>query len=89
MLRTLDAARFLGVSAATLRKWRLIGKGPCFAKLGSAVVYDPAELRRWVADLTLQPMKRQARKRETRRPRLPPIPQPRRRSTSDGREDAD
>lgn len=48
MLRTPQAASYLGVSAATLAKWRVFGGGPRYRKLGRVVVYDPAELEQWV-----------------------------------------
>jgi predicted DNA-binding transcriptional regulator AlpA len=48
MLRTPQAAEYLGVSAATLCKWRVFGGGPRYKKLGRAVVYDPTELRDWL-----------------------------------------
>lgn len=48
MLRTPRAARYLGVSAATLCKWRVFGGGPRYKKLGRAVVYDPSDLRDWL-----------------------------------------
>lgn len=48
MLRTPQAAEFLGVSPATLCKWRVFGGGPRYKKLGRVVVYDPADLREWL-----------------------------------------
>lgn len=48
MLRTPQAAEYLGVSPATLCKWRVLGGGPQYKKLGRAVVYDPADLRTWL-----------------------------------------
>jgi predicted DNA-binding transcriptional regulator AlpA len=45
MLRTEQAAKYLGLSGATLCKWRVFGGGPRYKKLGRAVVYDPADLR--------------------------------------------
>lgn len=48
MLRTPQAAAYLGVSPATLAKWRVFGGGPRYRKLGRVVVYDPAELEQWV-----------------------------------------
>lgn len=48
MLRTPQAAEFLGVSPATLAKWRVFGGGPRYKKLGRVVVYDPTELREWL-----------------------------------------
>ena len=50
MLRTQQAADYLGVSAATLCKWRVFGGGPRYKKLGRVVVYDPAELRQWLEE---------------------------------------
>jgi len=48
MLRTEQAAKYLGLSGATLCKWRVFGSGPRYKKLGRAVVYDPADLRDWL-----------------------------------------
>lgn len=50
-LRTRDAARFLGVSASTLSKWRCLkSDGPEFEKLGPRiVVYDIDVLRDYAA----------------------------------------
>ena len=48
-LRQAEAAEFLGVKPRTLEKWRYVGGGPPFFKLGSAVVYDVAELEAWLA----------------------------------------
>ena len=52
-----EAAEFIGVAPATLRKWRCFGKGPAYAKLGQArssrVVYDRRELERWIEGATV------------------------------------
>ncbi len=40
-----EAARILGLSVKTLRRWRWAGKPPNFVKIGSAVRYELAELR--------------------------------------------
>ena len=40
-----DAAKFLGLEAATLRTWRYRGEGPSFAKFGRAVRYLWSELQ--------------------------------------------
>lgn len=37
------------ISVRTLRKWRLIGKGPKLRKFGSAVRYDLADLEEYEA----------------------------------------
>ena len=38
-LNTLQAARIVGLSAKTLARYRVKGKGPVFAKLGGRVRY--------------------------------------------------
>ena len=54
-LRTVDAARYLGVSASLLRKLRLRGRddpgdpGPSYVRLSSQlIVYEVAELDAWL-----------------------------------------
>ena len=48
-LRAPDAAEHLGLKVSTLAKMRVCGGGPVFARLGRAIVYDPADLADWVA----------------------------------------
>jgi len=48
-LTTGAAASYLGLSAATLEKFRCSGGGPKFLKLGRAVRYDRADLDDWLA----------------------------------------
>ena len=43
-----EAARILGLSVKTLRRWRWAGKPPRFLKLGGAVRYDPADLEAFI-----------------------------------------
>ena len=43
-----EAARILGLSVKTLRRWRWAGRGPRFLKLGAAVRYDPADLAAYI-----------------------------------------
>jgi hypothetical protein len=38
----------LGVSVATVRRWRLLGAGPRFLKIGAAVRYRPEDLTTWL-----------------------------------------
>ena len=47
LLRTPEAARYLGLAKATLVKWRCLGGGPPFRRFGRAVVYDGADLQAW------------------------------------------
>ncbi|WP_312608302.1 helix-turn-helix transcriptional regulator [Agrobacterium pusense] len=48
MMRTIDAAAFVGLSASTLTKLRLTGGGPLYLKLGKTVVYDRSDLKNWL-----------------------------------------
>ena len=47
MLRTPEAARFLGLSGRTLEKHRTYGTGPTYKKIGGRVVYALADLQAW------------------------------------------
>lgn len=49
LLNETEAAAFLGLKVATLRRWRWSGDGCRFIKLGSAVRYAPADLAAFVA----------------------------------------
>ena len=49
ILRTAEAAEYVGLSASTLEKKRLIGGGPDFIRLGGrAVGYDIKDLDEWL-----------------------------------------
>jgi predicted DNA-binding transcriptional regulator AlpA len=49
LLRTREAAEFLGVRPATLVDWRLKGTGPMFRRLGRrAVAYAVEDLNAWI-----------------------------------------
>ena len=43
-----EAARMLGLSVKTLRRWRWAGRPPRFVKVGAAVRYDPADLEAFI-----------------------------------------
>ncbi len=50
-LRPRDAARYLGIAAQTLARWRCEGVGPAFHKLGGAIVaYSLEDLDRWLLE---------------------------------------
>lgn len=49
-LRVRDAANHLGMGVSTLNKMRLTGGGPRFAKHSSIVLYDRADLDRWLEE---------------------------------------
>ena len=44
LLDTQQAAAAFGLSQMTLRKWRCIGEGPRFVRIGRAVRYRKADL---------------------------------------------
>lgn len=46
-----EVAKRLNVSLASLRRWRLLARGPAFLKLGSLVRYQPEDLDAWLAGL--------------------------------------
>lgn len=46
-LRTIEAARFLGLSDRTLEKHRSFGTGPVYRKIGGRVVYTLEDLQAW------------------------------------------
>jgi predicted DNA-binding transcriptional regulator AlpA len=48
-LRVKTAADYLGLSKSFLDKARCYGGGPVFAKLGTTVIYNSADLDEWVA----------------------------------------
>ncbi len=43
-----EAARQLGLKVSTLRRWRWQGRELEFIKIGNAVRYEPAEIRRYI-----------------------------------------
>jgi len=43
-LDTREAARYLRLQPSTLERWRSVGGGPTFRKLGGRVVYAQVEL---------------------------------------------
>lgn len=48
LLHERDAAHYLGMSVAWLRRKRWEGDGPAYVRHGRAVRYEPTALRRWV-----------------------------------------
>ena len=47
LLRTQEAARFLGLSIRTLEKHRTYGTGPTYRKVGGRVLYTVRDLEAW------------------------------------------
>ena len=49
VLRTPQAAEYVGLSSSTLEKFRLSGEGPIYHKSGpKIVVYYPGDLDKWL-----------------------------------------
>ena len=48
LMRVPEVSELTGVSEATLRFWRSVGKGPRSAKLGRRIVYRRADVEAWV-----------------------------------------
>ena len=48
LLDTPRAAKMLGMSSRTLEKWRGLGTGPPYLKLGRRVLYSTTELETWL-----------------------------------------
>jgi predicted DNA-binding transcriptional regulator AlpA len=48
LLNEQDVARITGLSLASVRRWRLLNRGPRFIKLGAAVRYRPSDLAAWL-----------------------------------------
>lgn len=49
-LNTRDAARYVGLAASTLKRYRLSGEGPVFHRLGGRVRYRREDLDAWAAE---------------------------------------
>jgi predicted DNA-binding transcriptional regulator AlpA len=49
LLNETDVARLTGLSVASVRRWRLVQKGPRYVKIGAAVRYKPEDLSAWLA----------------------------------------
>jgi predicted DNA-binding transcriptional regulator AlpA len=48
LLNERDIARIIGMSVASVRRWRLRDEGPPYLKLSSAVRYRPEDLKLWL-----------------------------------------
>ncbi|MCC6486393.1 MAG: helix-turn-helix domain-containing protein [Candidatus Hydrogenedentes bacterium] len=48
LLNEHDVARITGLSVASVRRWRLLRRGPKYLKIGAAVRYKPEDLSDWI-----------------------------------------
>lgn len=49
-LNTKQAAEYLGMSPKTLINMRITGKGPRYSKVSRRVIYDIADVDRWIVE---------------------------------------
>jgi len=55
MIDEKEAGEYLGCSVAALQKWRLLGKGPAYVKVGRLVRYREADLVAFLDANCVQP----------------------------------
>ena len=48
LLNEHDVARITSLSVATVRRWRLLNRGPKYIKIGAAVRYRSEDLTAWL-----------------------------------------
>jgi predicted DNA-binding transcriptional regulator AlpA len=48
LLNEKQVAQMLGISVASLRRWRLLRQGPKFSKISVAVRYRPEDISAWL-----------------------------------------
>ena len=48
LLNEHEVARVTGLSVASVRRWRLMHKGPRYLKIGASVRYRRADLQEWL-----------------------------------------
>jgi predicted DNA-binding transcriptional regulator AlpA len=48
LMNETEVSKFLGVSLACVRRWRLFGEGPEYRKVGPLVRYRPEAVNEWL-----------------------------------------
>jgi predicted DNA-binding transcriptional regulator AlpA len=51
LLTEQELAKQLSVSLASVRRWRINGRGPLFVKVGVSVRYRPEDIEAWLGEL--------------------------------------
>jgi excisionase family DNA binding protein len=51
LLTEQELAKQLSVSLASVRRWRINGRGPLFVKVGASVRYGPEDVETWLGEL--------------------------------------
>lgn len=55
-----EAAALIGLSSRTLDRYRHMGTGPVFYKLGTSIRYREDDLRTWLEEHRMKPTRRRA-----------------------------
>jgi excisionase family DNA binding protein len=53
LLTEQELAKRLNVSLASVRRWRMNGRGPVFVKVGALVRYRPEDVEVWLGELAM------------------------------------
>jgi len=48
LLNEFEVSRIVGLSVASVRRWRLLRQGPRYLKIGAAVRYRPEDISAWI-----------------------------------------
>jgi predicted DNA-binding transcriptional regulator AlpA len=48
LLNEHNVAELLNISVASVRRWRLFGRGPRYLKIGASVRYRPEDVSAWI-----------------------------------------
>jgi hypothetical protein len=60
LLTQSETAELLRLSERTLERWRVVGGGPVFCKLGKRVLYRHADLEKWISSHAVRSRVRRA-----------------------------
>jgi hypothetical protein len=52
LLNEFDLAKMLRVSVSTLRRWRVLKKGPPYLKAGASVRYRSEDIQAWLTSVS-------------------------------------
>ncbi len=67
-----EAAQYLGIALITLRRWRAMGQGPAYYRVGKIIRYRAPSLDRFIEQHEVQPIKtKEIKHAEGRNRRIP------------------
>jgi excisionase family DNA binding protein len=58
LLNEKEVSELLGIQVRTLQRWRVLGQGPIYRKLGGSVRYHLDDLNRWLEESKVIPVER-------------------------------